>query len=63
MKVKQLIEALRKLDPELDLLCYTEDDDLLRKSHGFRLLEIDGVTVSEVERRRGHDHIPILKLG
>ena len=63
MKVNQLIEALSKVDPELDVLCYTEDEELLPKRHMFRLLEIDSVDVSESGRRRGYGQVPTLKLG
>jgi hypothetical protein len=63
MKVRELQQRLSQLDPELDVLCYTEEEDLLPKNHGFRLLEIDGVEISEGERRRADDQVPSLKLG
>ena len=63
MKVRELIAKLSKLDQEFDVLCYTEDRDLLANKHGFRLLDIDSVEVSEGERRRGDDQVPTLKLG
>ena len=63
MKVRELVAKLSKLDQELDVLCYTEDSDLLPEKHMFRLLEIDGVEESEGERRRGDDQVPTLKLG
>ena len=63
MNVNQLIAELSKLDPELPVLCCTEDEDLLPRNHSLRLLEIDGVEVWEAERCRGEDQVPGLKLG
>jgi hypothetical protein len=36
MKVKELIDKLAKLDHEIEVVCYTEDEDLLLKGHGFK---------------------------
>lgn len=63
MKVKELIAKLSKINQEIDVLCYTEDSDLLPQQHIFRLLEIEDVSESEGERRRGDDQIPTLKFG
>jgi hypothetical protein len=63
MKVKELVEALGKLDPQLEVLCYTEEQDLLAKNHMFRLLDIESVEVSEGTQVRGQDGVPSLKLG
>ncbi len=63
MKIGQLIDKLKKLDPEMAILCYTEDQDFLAKNHLFRLFEIDSVDVSDAERCRTDDGVPTLKLG
>jgi hypothetical protein len=63
MKVKELISKLTELDQELDVLCYTEDADLLPPGHMFRLLEPTAVSVTEGERQRGDDQVATLKLG
>jgi hypothetical protein len=63
MKVKELIAALSKLSPELEVLCYSEDEALLAEGHGFRLLEINHVEESEGEKMRDDGGIPTLKLG
>ncbi len=63
MKVRRLIEELEKLDPEMAVLCYTEDPDLLAENQGFKLFEIEGVQGSEGERSKTDDGIPTLKLG
>jgi hypothetical protein len=63
MKVKELVEQLCKLDQELNVICYSEDEILLEPGHIFRLLHIHGVTTTEGENRRGKDRIPTLKFG
>lgn len=63
MKVGELIDKLKRLDPKLEILCYTEDAAFLPEKHLFRLLDIEGVDVSEGERCRTDDRIPTLKLG
>jgi len=63
MKVKELVEKLNQLDPELEVLCYSEDSNLLAFEHLFRLLDIHGVSIVEGEKRRGDDQIPSLKIG
>lgn len=63
MKVKELISELSKLDPQLDVLCYTEDDAFLPAGHLFRLLKLDRVSVTEGEQQRGDDQVPTLKIG
>jgi hypothetical protein len=63
MTVKELILELSKLDPELEVLCYSEDGELLPPGHLFRLLYIESVTVNDAERRRNSDDgIPSLKF-
>jgi len=63
MKVKELISELSKHDPELDVICYTEDEQFLQKNHLLRLIEIDSINVVAGEKRRADDGIPTLKLG
>lgn len=63
MKVKELVEMLNRLDQELEVLCYTEDSELLPEKHRFRLLDIGSVKVSEGERVRDKSQVPTLKLG
>jgi hypothetical protein len=62
MKVRELIEKLQKLDGNLDVLCSTEDENLLAKKHLFRLLEITDVGIVEAEMHRGSDGLVSLKL-
>lgn len=63
MKVKELLEQLRRFDPELDVLCCSEDEGLLAPNHHFRLLDICSVSTVEGEKVRGEDGIPSMKLG
>lgn len=51
------------MDQDRDVLCYTEDDELLADGQLFRLLEIDSVDVAEGERLRDNNGSPTLKLG
>jgi hypothetical protein len=63
MKLKDLLSKLSGLDPEQDVLCYCEDEGILPPKHGFRLFEINGVTLTEAEKTRCEEGIPSLKLG
>jgi hypothetical protein len=63
MKVKDLISDLELLDPELEVLCITEDESLLPPSHGARILEIQSVSATDAEKRRGDDGVPSMKFG
>lgn len=63
MKVKELINKLGQLNPDTDVLCYTEDEALLPKGQLFRLLDIESVSEAEGEKCRLDDNTPYMKLG
>ena len=63
MKVGELLDKLKNLDPKLEILCYTEDAPFLVKQRLFRLLDIESVETSDAERCRTDDRVPTLKLG
>jgi len=63
MKVKDLIDQLNRIDRDLEVLCYSEDTELLPTGHGFRLFEIEEVRDIQGEKIRGDDHVPSLKIG
>ena len=63
MKVKELLQQLQDMDPDIDVLCCSEDANMLPPNHGFRLFDIMGTDVMEGEKRRGEDQIASLKLG
>jgi len=61
MTVRELVTRLCELQQDLEVLCYTEDQDLLRPRLGFTLLEITGVSVVDAEKCRVEER-PYLKL-
>jgi len=63
MKVKELAAKLGEVDPELEIVCYSEDEDLLLPDHLFRLLTIESVDVLEAEQVRDDERVPTVKLG
>jgi hypothetical protein len=63
MKVRELQQQLNKLDPELTILCCTEDAKLLSAATPFRLLDIEEITTAHGELVRLDDGTPYLKLG
>ena len=62
MKVRELQEHLSKLDPELDVVCYSEDERLLVEKRGFILFDILAVSTAEAELLRLDDGTPYLKF-
>lgn len=63
MKVKELMDALGKYDPDPDVICYSEDEQVLPPRHLFRLLDLDSVDIVEGERQRDDNGAPSLKIG
>jgi hypothetical protein len=63
MKVRELREQLSKLDPELEVVCYSEDDKLLTESRSFILFDVTAVSTTEAEQLRLDDGTPYLKFG
>ncbi len=62
MKVKELQKKLSELDPESDLLCYSEDESLQTSETVFRIFEIDSLDVVEAEKSRTEKETPTLIL-
>ena len=62
MKVRELQEQLSKLNPELDVVCYSEDERLLVEGQGFILFDILAISTAEAERLRLDDGTPYLKF-
>ncbi len=60
MKVRELREQLSKLDPELDVVCYSEDERFLVEKRGFILFDVLAVSTAEAERLRLDDGTPYL---
>jgi hypothetical protein len=63
MTVRELMAQLERLDPALDVLCYSEDPDLLSQGQGFRIFEINRAEQMEAVPFRLEDGTPYLKLG
>lgn len=49
MKVGELVTSLKKYDSNLEILCYSEDEDLVPKGKGFLLLDISATHIIEGE--------------
>lgn len=63
MTVRELIAKLSALDQDLQVVCYTEDEELLAPGHIFRLLAIVDVDVAEGEKLRDSKGHPTMKFG
>lgn len=62
MKVRELITQLEKLDPNLEVYCYTEDERFVTEDRLFWLLDLQHVqTVNAVLSRDAH-HLPVTKF-
>lgn len=63
MKVRELQQKLNKLDPDLEVLCYSEDEILQSKGRMLCLFDIAAVSTTQAEMVRLEDNTPYLKLG
>lgn len=50
MKLRDLREKLTDLDPDLEVLCYTEDPSLVQPDRTFLVLDIRAVSTPHAER-------------
>jgi hypothetical protein len=62
MTVKQLIEHLSKLDQNLNVMCYTEDEEFNQDGRLMVLFEIEAVDTALGVRSRDQDNRPQLKF-
>jgi len=62
MKVRELMSKLSTFNQDLEVLCYSEDPNILPKKHGFILLEINDVDLKEAEKTRCEDGIPSFRF-
>ena len=60
MKVRELREELGKLDPELEVVCYSEDERLLVEGRGFILLDVLAVSTAEAKQLHLDNGTPYL---
>jgi hypothetical protein len=63
MKVRDLQDKLNKLNPDLEVVCYSEDEILQKEGHVFHLFDIESIGTTFAERVRIGDNTPYLKLG
>ena len=62
MKVRELQKHLSKLDSELDVVRYREDESPMAKKRGFILFDILADSTVDAERHRLDDGTPYLKF-
>jgi hypothetical protein len=61
MKVRELMQQLSKLNPELELYCMTEDESLLRGTNrGFMVFVISSIGEVRAEPTRLDDRTPYM---
>jgi len=63
MKVRELKEKISKLNPEMDIVFYSEDEKLPDKDYGLIFFDLLAVETTEAERIRLNDGTPYLKFG
>lgn len=54
MKVKELIEKLQKLDGNLEVLFYTEDQALVSASEAVKALDLVGISETKLKLTRNN---------
>lgn len=63
MRVKDLIEKLENLEPDLEIYGYTEDESLARQNKPFHIFGIDSVDVQVAETFRDENRAPAITFG
>ncbi len=63
MKVKELIAKLERLDPDLEIYGYTEDESLEKPNKPFHVFDIDSVDVQVAEIFRDENRSPRITFG
>lgn len=63
MKVKELIAKLEKLEPDLEIYGYTEDESLAKPNKPFYVFDINSVDVQVAETFRDEDRSPSITFG
>jgi DNA invertase Pin-like site-specific DNA recombinase len=63
MRVKELQELLSKFDPDLEVVCYSQDRISSSVQRGFVLFEVLDASKLEAERTRLDVETPYLKMG
>ena len=63
MKVRDLVTALSKLDPNLEIYGYTEDEALATKDRPFHIFFLESTDVNIAELFRDKNHAPAIRFG
>ena len=63
MKVKELLAKLQQMDPDLEVIGYAEEPELVLEKHYFRLFQVIDVTAMEGVTRRTDDRAPTITFG
>jgi hypothetical protein len=58
MKVSELMAKLAKLDPNMDVFCYTEDERFATDDRPFWLLDVHSVDTTKARMGRDTNGIP-----
>lgn len=62
MKIRVLQEKLSKFDPELEVICYCEDEESLVDGRMFVLFDVTDTSEVKAEKTRLDDGTPYLKF-
>lgn len=60
MKVKDLIEQLNKLNPDLEVVCYSEDNAAIQKNQLF--FTIDNIAAVKADISRNDNGLPLIRF-
>jgi hypothetical protein len=63
MKVHELVAKLARLDQNLEVYCYTEDERFATPERPFWLLDVGEVNTIEGEMSRDTDRSPVITFG
>jgi len=63
MKVGELVEKLKRLDADMDIFGFADDEQVVTPDYIFRLLDIEGVATINGEMKRERDQFPTLHPG
>lgn len=62
MKVRELQNEIGKLDPELDVLFYCDDEEFSNESNGFTVFDCLDITKTKARRLRLDNGKPYLEF-
>jgi hypothetical protein len=63
MKVRELLAKLQTVDPDLEVVGYAEDPEVVPAKHHFRLFSVTDVSPMEGVTKRTAEGIPTITFG